>query len=103
MTIITKLRSALTNHKMKVYAIASPLEIKVVESNDTITYKDTTQFIVPITSGLVVKIYDGDTFTIASKLPYEASPLFRFSSPRTPPQTSPQTITEGGVRGTLVP
>jgi len=54
-----------------------PPEIKVVESND-ITYKDTTQFIVPITSGLVVKIYDGNTFTIASKLPYEASPLFRF-------------------------
>jgi endonuclease YncB( thermonuclease family) len=26
-----------------------------------------------------VKIYDGDTFTIASKLPYDASPLFRFS------------------------
>ncbi len=26
-----------------------------------------------------MKIYDGDTFTIASKLPYESSPLFRFS------------------------
>jgi len=79
MNIIIKLWSALTNQKVKVYAIASaPPEIKVSESND-ITYKDTTQFIVPITSGLVVKIYDGDTFTIASKLPYDASPLFRFS------------------------
>lgn len=79
MNNITKLWYALINHKIKVYAIAStPPEIKVVDSND-ITYKDTTQFIVPITSGLVVKIYDGDTFTIASKLPYDASPLFRFS------------------------
>ena len=36
-------------------------------------------FIPPISSGFVVKVYDGDTITIASKLPYESSPLYRFS------------------------
>jgi endonuclease YncB( thermonuclease family) len=27
----------------------------------------------------VIKVYDGDTITIASKLPYDASPLYRLS------------------------
>lgn len=45
----------------------------------TVTYKDTVQFIPPITCGIVVKVYDGDTITIASKLPYDESPLYRFS------------------------
>lgn len=46
---------------------------------DGIKYEDTTPFIPPITSGLVIKVYDGDTITIASKLPYHDSPLYRFS------------------------
>ena len=46
---------------------------------DTIEYKDTIPFIPPIVYGKVIKIYDGDTITIASKLPYENSPLFRLS------------------------
>jgi len=37
------------------------------------------QFIPPITEGEVISVYDGDTITIVSKLPYEASPLYRFS------------------------
>lgn len=36
-------------------------------------------FIPPITSGFVVKVYDGDTITIISKLPYEESALYKFS------------------------
>lgn len=43
------------------------------------TWKDTVPFIPPITQGQVVKVYDGDTITIASKLPYDHSPLYRFS------------------------
>jgi endonuclease YncB( thermonuclease family) len=31
-----------------------------------------------IQSGHVIKVYDGDTITIASKLPYADSPLYRF-------------------------
>ena len=38
---------------------------------DTIDYKDTIPFIPPITTGKVIKVYDGDTLTLASKLPYE--------------------------------
>lgn len=36
-------------------------------------------FIPPINGGLVIKVYDGDTITIISKLPYENSELYRFS------------------------
>ena len=46
---------------------------------ESITYKDTIPFIPPITEGKVVKVYDGDTITIATKLPYENSPYYRFS------------------------
>ena len=47
--------------------------------HNTITWADTTEFIVPISGGCVIKVYDGDTITIASKLPYDHSPLYRFS------------------------
>jgi micrococcal nuclease len=43
-----------------------------------ITYKDCKPFIPPITFGKVVKVYDGDTITIASKLPNN-SQVYRFS------------------------
>jgi micrococcal nuclease len=46
---------------------------------ETINWKDTIEFTYPITSGQVIKVYDGDTITIASKMPYENSPLFRFN------------------------
>jgi endonuclease YncB( thermonuclease family) len=32
-----------------------------------------------IEKGIVIKVYDGDTITIASKLPYRDSKLYRFS------------------------
>jgi micrococcal nuclease len=40
--------------------------------------KNTIPFIPPVTEGYVVKVYDGDTITIASKLPYNNSPVYRF-------------------------
>jgi len=40
--------------------------------------KNTIPFIPPITDGYVIKVYDGDTITIASKLPYLNSPVYRF-------------------------
>ena len=46
---------------------------------DGLKYEDTIPFIPPIKSGLVIKVYDGDTITIASRLPYQGSPLYRFS------------------------
>jgi len=44
-----------------------------------VTYKDTIPFVPPITKGKVVRVYDGDTINIASKLPWDESPLYRFS------------------------
>jgi endonuclease YncB( thermonuclease family) len=44
-----------------------------------IPWKDAIQFIPPVNKGLVIKVYDGDTITIASKLPYSESCIYRFS------------------------
>jgi len=44
-----------------------------------ITWDDTVAFIPDISEGYVIKVYDGDTITIAQKLPYSESPLYRFS------------------------
>ena len=49
------------------------------EDEKLIDWSHTIPFIPPITRGLVIKVYDGDTITIASKLPYENSSLYRFS------------------------
>jgi micrococcal nuclease len=43
-----------------------------------IRWEDTEEFIFPVYSGKVIKVYDGDTITIASKMPYDNSPLYRF-------------------------
>ena len=40
-----------------------------------IEYRDTTPFIPPIQYGKVIKVYDGDTITIASVLPHTTSPI----------------------------
>jgi len=44
-----------------------------------ISWENTIPFKPPITGGIVIKVYDGDTITIASKLPYKSSPLYRWS------------------------
>jgi len=44
-----------------------------------IKWEDTTEFTFPIKGGRVIKVYDGDTITIASKLPFIESPLYRLS------------------------
>lgn len=49
------------------------------KSIDDIEYKDTTPFIPPVSEGKVIKVYDGDTITIASKMPWKDSPYYRFS------------------------
>ena len=52
-----------------------------MEYLDKITYENTTPFIPPITSGKVVKVYDGDTFTLAAKLPNTSGPLNGIDTP----------------------
>ena len=49
------------------------------EDGDDIEWKDTIEFTFPIEGGRVIKVYDGDTITIASKLPFDNSPLYRLS------------------------
>ena len=44
-----------------------------------INWDDTTPFTVPIKGGKVIKVYDGDTITIAAKLPFKDSIIYRFS------------------------
>jgi micrococcal nuclease len=49
------------------------------EDGDDIEWKDTIEFTFPIEGGRVIKVYDGDTITIAAKLPFDNSPLYRLS------------------------
>lgn len=52
----------------------------VVNSDIHIEWKDTKPFVVPLNGGHVIKVYDGDTITVANKLPiYHCNDLFRFS------------------------
>lgn len=50
-----------------------------MEDGDDIKWEDTVEFTFPIKEGRVIKVYDADTITIAAKLPYEGSPLYRLS------------------------
>ena len=50
-----------------------------MEDEPDIKIEDTVELTFPIKSGRVIKCYDADTITIASKLPYDASPLYRLS------------------------
>lgn len=47
-------------------------------SMDSITYKQCKVFFPPIKEGKVIKVYDGDTITIATKMPYDDN-FYRFS------------------------
>jgi endonuclease YncB( thermonuclease family) len=46
-----------------------------------VEYKETIPFIPPVTGGKVIKVYDGDTITIATTLPLRDNPdtVYRFS------------------------
>ena len=44
-----------------------------------IKWEDTVEFTFPITGGNVIKVYDADTITIATRLPFKDSPLYRLS------------------------
>lgn len=50
-----------------------------MEDGGDIKWEDTVEFTFPIVGGRVIKVYDGDTITIASKLPFKDSPLYRLS------------------------
>ena len=54
-------------------------DVNCLKDGTDIKWEDTTEFIFPITGGRVIKCYDADTITIASKMPYNDSPIYRFS------------------------
>jgi micrococcal nuclease len=60
---------------------SQPNQIKEIEVQKIriIKWEETTAFTPPISGGQVIKVYDGDSITIAGYLPMYNSPLFRFS------------------------
>jgi len=50
-----------------------------MEDGTDILWEDTVEFKFPIKGGRVIKVYDADTITIASKLPFDTSPMYRLS------------------------
>jgi micrococcal nuclease len=52
-----------------------------LKNNDLeiIEWKDTVPFMIPFNTAQVIKVYDGDTITIASKLPFNNSLIYRFA------------------------
>lgn len=51
----------------------------IIELLQNVEYSDTLQFVPPIHFGKVIKVYDGDTITIAAVLPNTTEPIYRFS------------------------
>lgn len=49
------------------------------DDNEVIEWNDTIPFVPPVKGGMVIKVYDGDTITVASKIPLPNCPLYRFS------------------------
>ena len=46
---------------------------------DQVTYDIAEKFVPPISYGKVVKVYDGDTITVATPLDYTRAPIYHFS------------------------
>jgi endonuclease YncB( thermonuclease family) len=44
-----------------------------------VEWKDTIAYVPPVKTGVVIKVYDGDTITIATKLHYPDYTMYRFS------------------------
>ncbi len=54
-------------------------EEKEKDEDPKYNWKNTVPFIPPVTKGVVIKVYDGDTITIATQLPYESDKtVYRF-------------------------
>jgi len=67
------------NKFKKLFCCASSSKTKNTKYLTDINYVDTEPFVPPIVYAKVIKVYDGDTITVASKLPFKGSPLYRFS------------------------
>jgi endonuclease YncB( thermonuclease family) len=77
MGLFTKLKNRFTIFK-KTKNENDNIKNFIVDGTD-IEWKDTVEFTFPIKGGRVIKVYDADTITIAAKLPFDNSPLYRLS------------------------
>ena len=55
-----------------------PFDDILCTPDDEIVWKMTIPYIPPVKKGRVIKVYDGDTITIATRLPYDQA-VYRFS------------------------
>lgn len=67
------------SRKQDIHLTLDKININYMEDDTDIKWEDTVEFTFPITGGRVIKVYDADTITIASKLPYDGSPIYRLS------------------------
>jgi micrococcal nuclease len=65
--------------KKDVLFVPDKINTNYMEDGTDIKWEDTVEFTFPISGGRVIKVYDADTITIASKLPYDQSPMYRLS------------------------
>lgn len=65
--------------KQDLPSVPDKINRNYMEDGSDIKWEDTVEFTFPITGGRVIKCYDADTITIASKLPYNESPMYRLS------------------------
>jgi len=68
-----------SSKKLDIPLNSNKININCMEDGSDIKWEDTVEFTFPINGGRVIKVYDADTITIASKLPYDASPMYRLS------------------------
>jgi micrococcal nuclease len=68
-----------SSRKKNIPPVPDKIITNYMEDGNDIKWEDTVEFTFPIFGGRVIKVYDADTITIASKLPYEQSPMYRLS------------------------
>ena len=68
-----------TNIKNRLKNFSLRKKQPIFTKDDIIEWSDTVPFVPPVTGGMVIKVYDGDTITVATKIPIKDSPLYRFS------------------------
>ena len=67
----------------KMMCMSIPENLYKDDGDDNIKWEDTCEFTLPVKGGKVIKVYDADTITIATKLPFKNdtndNKLYRFS------------------------
>jgi micrococcal nuclease len=71
--------NVLTDNNINIRRLYYLYKMSYNEDGNDIKWDDTVEFTFPILGGRVIKVYDGDTITIASKMPFADSPLYRLS------------------------